>query len=165
MITLRAVEPEDADFMYESENDVDAWRYSDYIAPLSREMLRQYAFTYEADPFASGQLRLVIDKDGNAVGLADLFEISPRHQRAESGIYIVPSMRSNGVGSEALKLLCEYSASRLGLHLLTAKIAIGNEAAAHAFANAGFSITGIIPGWLKTGNVYSDINILSKILN
>ena len=57
---LRALEPSDADFMYEVENDAQAWRYSDTIAPLSRKILRDYALTYDADPFTAGQLRLII---------------------------------------------------------------------------------------------------------
>ena len=36
MIRLRALEPEDADMMYECESDPVAWRYSDYLAPMSR---------------------------------------------------------------------------------------------------------------------------------
>ena len=42
-LILRAVEPIDADFMFEVENDPLAWRYSDTVAPLSRRQLRDYA--------------------------------------------------------------------------------------------------------------------------
>ena len=59
-LRLRALEPEDAEMMYEAESDPAAWRYSDYLAPMSREMLREYALTYDADPLRSGQLRLII---------------------------------------------------------------------------------------------------------
>ncbi|MDE5849776.1 MAG: GNAT family N-acetyltransferase, partial [Muribaculaceae bacterium] len=57
-LRLRALEPEDADMMYDAESDEAAWRYSDYLAPMSLELLREYALTYDADPFRSGQLRL-----------------------------------------------------------------------------------------------------------
>ena len=102
MIHLRALEPDDTDFMYAAEQDCAAWQYSDYLAPLSKEQLRQYAFTYDADPFRSGQLRLIIEKDGRAIGMADLFEISPRHLRAETGIYLLPQERGAGNGSLSL---------------------------------------------------------------
>lgn len=32
-LNIRALEPGDADFMYEVENDSSAWRYSDTVAP------------------------------------------------------------------------------------------------------------------------------------
>lgn len=81
-LRLRALEPEDADMMYEAENDEAAWKYSDYLAPLSRELLHHYALTYDAEPFRSGQLRLIIEKDETPIGILDLMDISARHLRA-----------------------------------------------------------------------------------
>ena len=85
-LRLRALEPEDAEMMYAAESDEAAWLYSDYLAPLSLEMLRQYALSYDADPMRSGQLRLIIEVDGRAAGILDIFDISPRHLRADTGI-------------------------------------------------------------------------------
>ena len=75
-LNIRALEPGDADFMYEVENDSSAWRYSDTVAPLSRRILRDYALNYDADPFSAGQIRLIVTEEGNntPVGIVDLYE-------------------------------------------------------------------------------------------
>ena len=163
-ITIRALEPEDADFMYEVESDEEAWRYSDYIAPMSREILRQYALTYDADPFRSGQLRLVIELDGIPAGLLDLFDISPRHLRADCGIYVLLACRRRGVAVEALRLLKDYCRTRLGLHQLTATVADSNEPALKTFEKAGFKVTGKRPDWIRNADSYESVCLLSSIL-
>lgn len=164
MITLRAIEPEDVEIMYEVESDESAWKYSDYLAPLSREILRAYAITYDADPFRSGQLRLVIDISGTPIGIADLYDISPRHLRADSGIYILPEFRKKGLAAEALECLKEYAKIRLGLHQLTATISENNTNAIRAYKKAGFSQTGTRPDWLRNSDSYENVMLYTAIL-
>ena len=163
-IKLRALEPEDAVMMFEAEDDEAAWRYSDYLAPMSLEMLRQYALTYDADPIRSGQLRLVIEVNAKAAGLLDIFDICPRHLRADSGIYLLPAYRGKGLGVRALELVKVYCRNRLGLHQLSASVARHNISALNCYKKAGFKVTGIRPDWLRTPNGYEDIVISSCIL-
>lgn len=171
-ISLRALEPEDADFMYEAESDPFAWEYSDYLAPLSREQLRQYALTYDADPFSAGQLRLVIEAAGAAVlsevknpaGIIDLFDISPRHLRADTGIYILPEFRGKGIGAEALRLTADFARRRLALHQLTATVADTNPAALACYRKAGFTLTATHPDWLRTHTGFIPAHRLHLIL-
>lgn len=162
-IKLRALEPEDADFMYEAESDTDAWKYSDYVAPLSREMLRQYALTYDADPLRSGQLRLIIENAGIPIGIADIFDISTRHLRAETGIYILPTHRGNGYATKALLKLADMCRIRLGLHQLTAIVSDNNPSATKAYLKAGFITVGHLPDRLRLTNSYESALYLSII--
>ena len=164
-LKLRALEPDDAEMMYEAESDPEAWRYSDYLAPISLRMLRDYALTYDADPFHSGQLRLIVEVDGTPAGILDLFDISARHLRADTGIYILPAFRRKGVGTRALELAKDYCRERLGLHQLTASVASGNAEALLCYGKAGFSVTGSRPEWLRTPDGFDDILLLSAILS
>ena len=41
-IYLRALEPEDLDFVYEIENDTSLWALSDTQTPYSRFLIKQY---------------------------------------------------------------------------------------------------------------------------
>lgn len=163
-IKLRAVEPSDADFMYEAENDPDAWRYSDYLAPLSKEILHQYALTYDADPLRAGQLRMIIDLRGKAIGIVDLFDISAKHLRGDTGIYILPDYRSKRYAREALLKLEEYARVRLGLHQLTASIAKTNHVAVRTYENAGYVLTGIRKDWLRKSDGFEDVLLYSIII-
>lgn len=163
-LTLRALEPEDADFMYEAELDPSAWEYSDYLAPLSREQLRQYALTYDANPFTAGQLRLIAVSDDTPVGIVDLFDISPRHLRAETGIFILPSLRGKGIGAEILRQTIKYARNRLALHQLTATIADSNQAALKCYEKAGFRVIATHPDWLRTHSGFVHAHKLHIIL-
>ena len=149
---LRALEPSDADFMYEVENDAQAWRYSDTIAPLSRKILRDYALTYDADPFTAGQLRLIITEEGSnqPVGIIDLYEVSQRHQRAFIGIYICKDYRRKGYADETLQLIEDYAHNTLHLHQLGAKVEEGHMKAEKLFTNRGYEMKGNLEDWLSS---------------
>lgn len=163
-ISIRAVEPEDALSMFEAESDPSAWKYSDYLAPLSMEMLRQYALTYDADPFRACQLRLIIDADGTPAGILDLFDISARHLRADTGIYVFPQFRGKGIATEAIRELMRYCRDRLGLHQLVATISERNEDALRCYIKAGFSQSGTRPDWIRTADGYETVVNLFTIL-
>ena len=164
---LRALEPGDADFMYEVENDAQAWRYSDTIAPLSRRILRDYALTYDADPFTAGQLRLIITEEGNKnpVGIVDLYEVSQRHQRAFIGIYICKDYRDKGYADETINLIEDYAHNNLHLHQLGAKVEDSHLKAEKLFTNRGYELQGHLREWLSTpdGN-FADLKIYTKKL-
>lgn len=149
-ITLRAVEPSDADFMYEVENDTEAWVYSDTVAPLSRRILREYALNYEADPFSARQLRMIAtDPEGQQIGITDLYEISPLHRNAFVGFYILPQFRRKGLGVDLLNMLADYASGFLGIKMLGARIPESNIPSVEVFRKAGFTKSGCLPDWLS----------------
>lgn len=164
---LRALEPSDADFMYEVENDAQAWRYSDTIAPLSRKILRDYALNYDADPFTAGQLRLIITEEGsnNPVGIVDLYEVSQRHQRAFIGIYICKDYRGKGYADETIQLIEEYAHNTLHLHQLGAKVEENHKTAENLFLNRDYKLQGNLEDWLSTPDgKFVGMKIFSKKL-
>lgn len=165
---LRALEPSDADFMYEVENDAQAWRYSDTIAPLSRKILRDYALTYDADPFTAGQLRLIITEEGSniPVGIVDLYEVSQRHQRAFIGIYICKDHRGKGYAEETIELIEDYAHNSLHLHQLGVKVEEGYTLGEKLFESRGYQLKGTLEDWLSTPDgKYVGMKIYSKKLN
>ena len=164
---LRALEPDDADFMYEVENDAQAWKYSDTIAPLSRKILREYAETYDADPFSAGQLRLIITEEGKdkPVGIIDLYDVSHRHQRAFIGIYICKEYRGKGYAEETLELIEDYAHNNLHLHQLGAKVVDGQTASEELFKRRGFELKGVLDEWLsQPDGVFSAMKLYTKKL-
>ena len=165
---LRALEPADADFMYEVENDASAWRYSDTIAPLSRKILRDYALTYDADPFTAGQLRLIITEEvsNTPVGIIDLYEVSQRHQRAFIGIYICKEFRGKGYAKEAIELIEDYAHNNLHLHQLGAKVEDGHANAEKLFLDRGYKLKGNLEEWLSTPDgKFAGMKIYTKKLH
>ncbi|MCH5222420.1 MAG: GNAT family N-acetyltransferase [Muribaculaceae bacterium] len=164
---LRALEPGDADFMYEVENDEQAWRYSDTIAPLSRRILRDYALNYDADPFTAGQLRLIITEkvNKNPVGIIDLYDVSQRHQRAYIGIYICKDYRGKGYAGETLDLIEDYAHNTLHLHQLGAKVEASHAKAEKLFSGRNYELQGELKDWLSTPDgKFAGMKIFTKKL-
>ena len=59
-ITLRVAEPYDADTIFRWENDMEIWRVSDTIVPLSKHQIEQFLLNNN-DLMSEKQLRMMID--------------------------------------------------------------------------------------------------------
>ena len=88
-ITLRALEPEDIDLLYEWENSEEIWTVSHTIAPFSKHILALYLRNSDKDLYESKQLRMMMaTKNGQTVGAIDLFDFDPFHARIGIGILV-----------------------------------------------------------------------------
>lgn len=158
-IYLRALEPEDLEFVFAVENDESIWEFSNTQTPYSRFLIRQYLENAHQDIYEAKQLRLAICKNDTfeAVGLIDLFEYDPRNNRAGIGVVIKnEGNRNKGIGSQALELLIQYSFRQLNLKQLFANINPENEASIALFTNFGFEKIGIKKQWNLIDGVYKD---------
>lgn len=165
-IYLRALEPEDLDFIYKLENNEAIWEVSNTQTPYSRFLIRQYLENAHQDIYEAKQLRLAICKKGlfDAIGLIDIFDFDPVNQRAGVGIIISDeSERRKGVGSEALDLLIHYAFRQLQLHQLYANIDEENIASVTLFTNFGFVLAGVKKEWNRKNNVYTDETLYQLI--
>ncbi|MBD3723659.1 MAG: GNAT family N-acetyltransferase [Flavobacteriaceae bacterium] len=166
-IYLRALEPEDLEFIYLIENDESIWEVSHTQTPYSKFLIRQYLENAHQDIYEAKQLRLAIcEKDAfQAIGLIDLFDYDPQNSRAGIGILIhTESYKNKGIGTEALDLLIKYSFSNLQLHQLYANISTDNEASLQLFTKFGFQKIGVKKQWNKINNQYKD-EILFQLIN
>ena len=158
-IFLRALEPEDLEFIYAIENDENIWEISNTITPYSRFLIRQYLENAQQDIFEAKQLRLAICKkdNQNPIGLIDLFDFDPKNSRAGVGIIIQnDDNRKNGFGKEALELVINFSFSQLQLHQLYANIQTENEASIKLFSTFGFQKIGVKRDWTLSKGKYLD---------
>ncbi|MBD3582723.1 GNAT family N-acetyltransferase [Flavobacterium selenitireducens] len=158
-VFLRALEPEDLDFVFAIENDESIWNVSNTQTPYSRFLIRQYLENAQQDIYEAKQLRLAIARQGSGktIGLIDLFDYDPRNHRAGIGIVIKDKLnRDKGYGGEALELLIRYSFSHLGLHQLYANIATDNVRSVALFTKFGFVLSGVKKGWNRVGGKYED---------
>lgn len=175
-VRLRALEPEDVDRLYIWENDRDMWPFGGTSAPLSRHQLWEYATDYDANPFAAGQLRLIIElatAPDNAIpqssqssqssqnsqnsqsspipcGIIDLYDIDPVNSRAMVGIMVAPQWRSRGIATRALELVGEYCRDILGLATIASEVASDNLPSIRLFGGkAGYRQVGERPSWYR----------------
>ena len=157
-IYLRALEPEDLDFLYEIENNESIWEVSNTQTPYSKWVLKQYLENAHQDIYEAKQLRLVIvlSETNEKIGLIDLFDFDAKNSRAGIGIIISENFRNQGIGKETLELISNYAFVHLNLHQLFANITTNNEASLQLFSNFGFQKIGIKKDWNKINGTLVD---------
>ncbi len=165
-ISLRPLEPEDIDLLYQWENAIEIWQVSNTKTPYSKHILAQYLAESAKDIYSTKQLRLIIENQGKkAVGAVDIFDFEPYHLRAGVGILIhKTSERQKGYAIDALAALAEYSLEILGLKQLYANIAADNEISIRLFEKSGYQLVGTKKDWLKGRDGWKDELLYQKIL-
>lgn len=163
-ITLRAVEPSDVDRLYIWENDRSLWPHGNTRAPLSRFQLSEYATGYNADPYAAGQLRLMICCGEEVCGTVDIYDFDPISGRAGIGIFVASAFRGRGIGSEAIKEMAAYCRDTLHMHQLWCTVIADNTPSLGLFRKSGFRIAGRLRSWVRAGGIYRDAFIMQLML-
>lgn len=157
-IYLRALEPEDLEFIHAVENDESVWEISNTETPYSRFLIKQYLEESHKDIYQVKQLRLVISNyDDEPLGMIDVFDFDFKNKRAGIGILIRDAeKRNNGFGREALHLLTNYCFTHLNLHQLYCNISEENDASIKLFTNQGFKKIGLKKDWNLVNGTYKN---------
>jgi diamine N-acetyltransferase len=161
-LKLRALEPEDLDQLVRWEADhVDAGLR---VAPYSRAVLKRYLDESHRDFWEAEQVRFVLSAaDGRALGLFDVFNAQPVHQRAEVALLIDPGFRGQGFGRQGLKLVEDWAFGRAGLRSLYAEVFSDNDPAQHVFAASGYERSGVLKAWYRVGREFRDVQLFQKL--
>ncbi|MDX1774818.1 GNAT family protein [Oceanihabitans sediminis] len=148
-IYLRALEPEDLQFIHTIENDESIWEISNTQTPYSKYLIKQYLEHAHKDIYEVKQLRLVISSyDDEALGMIDIFDFDFKNRRAGIGILVKEEAnRQKGFGKEALSLLINYCFMHLDLHQLYCNISEDNKASIQLFTGQGFKEIGLKKDW------------------
>ncbi|WP_147677536.1 GNAT family N-acetyltransferase [Algibacter pacificus] len=166
-IYLRALEPEDLEFIHAIENDEAVWEISNTQTPYSRFLIKQYLEEAHRDIYDVKQLRLVISNyQKEAIGLIDLFDFDFKSKRAGIGILVKDEVnRGKGAGKEALSLLINYSFTHLDLHQLYCNISEENIRSLKLFKNQGFKQVGLKKDWNYVNGSYKNEYLFQLINN
>ena len=166
IVKLRAMEPEDLDMLYQIENDSSIWHVGTNNVPYSRYALHDYIAHASGDIYTDKEVRLMIDNENNeTVGIVDLVNFSPQHQRAEIGIVIKKGCRNLGYANAAIRKIISYAHDIVHLHQLYAIIEVSNEISLSLFESLGFSQGIRLKEWTFNGTTYTDAVMMQKFLN
>ena len=165
VISLRALEPDDLDLLFSIENNTRFWEVSNTLAPYSRDLLVRYLKNADQDIYEAKQLRLVITRksDAGILGLVDLFDFNPQHNRAGIGILILKKHQQKGYATNALETFVKYAFEHLDMHQLYANIPVKNTDSLHLFNKCGFEQIGIQKEWIKVNGKFQDVCLLQLI--
>ena len=162
---LRALESADVDLLYIWENDVEVWRVSGTMAPLSYERIARFVQEQDYDLNTTHQMRLMVEVEGRAVGTVDIFDYDPQHQRLGIGVLIYADEdRRRGYARSAIEAIADYARNVLGLRQIWAQIATDNHASISLFESLGFERCGTRRDWLRRGTNYIDLHDYQLLL-
>src|SRR5574344_772934 len=171
-VTLRALEPEDIDYIFRWENDSKVWEWSIAHTPFSRHALTQYILDCsQVDIYTSKQLRLVAEaldtssQSKQAVGCIDLYDFDPFHRRANMGILIDCRCRHHGYGAAMLSEFLDFCHHNLQLHQLYCEIAETNTDCLQLFEHHGFERQGMLRDWIFSHDSWTNAVMLSRLLD
>ena len=156
-ISLRALEPEDIDFLFLTENNELFWEVSSTQVPFSKYLLKQYINNAHKDIYEAKQYRFIICNTENVpVGMIDLFDFNPQHNRVGIGILLLPQYENKGYATETLELVIDYAFQYLNIHQLYANITSENKKSIALFEKLNFKLVGTKKDWIYTNKQYKD---------
>ena len=157
-LTLRALELEDLNFLFQIENNESFWEVSHTQAPFSKYILKRYIENGHLDIFETKQMRFLIEEKSTnkQIGMIDLFDFNPQHQRAGIGLLIHPKFQQKGFASEALSMLINYCFSHLNLHQLYVNITTDNIKSISLFEKHDFIKVGIKKDWILSEGTFKN---------
>ncbi len=164
IIKLRALEPEDLEYLYEWENISNLWITGNTRTPISRFQLKEYIAQQSFNIFDLGYLRLIITlkEDDTPIGTVDLFDFDSFHSRVALGLFVTKEHQGKGYAKRTLKLVEQYVFDFLKLHQLYVDIAESNIGSRQLFEK-DYEKNAILKDWLKTNNGYENVICYQKI--
>jgi RimJ/RimL family protein N-acetyltransferase len=154
-IKLRIIEPDDWDLLLRIEHSPDSRNYTTLQMPSEEELKDFLNSTH--DFFIHGQIRYVIESDGEGVGFLDFSDASIDYRFASIGIYILPEFRERHLALDAI-FQSLTRAKNYGIEKLLAFVEPVNMASINLFLKAGFRYSESI----NTYQVYS-YNLIEDI--
>ncbi|PID90817.1 MAG: hypothetical protein CSA97_00940 [Bacteroidetes bacterium] len=163
-IALRALEPEDLEYLYTYENAPERYREGTVVYPVSRYQLRAFVENGGGD---GEQLRLIGYRPGDdsQVGCLDFFRMDRVQRTGYLGIGIFPPyLRGKGYGCTLLQAGLNYGFGVLGLRAIAVEVMARNTVALALFEGEGFERVGLLPQWFRTpdGSLHDVVVLLRR---
>jgi RimJ/RimL family protein N-acetyltransferase len=159
-VRLTPLERRHLDKTLEWANDPELMRLLNRAHTVSREEHEQW---FDALQNREDCCYFAIENvDGAHLGNVWLWDIDPRHRRAELRIVMGLDEAGKGAGTEAISRLCDHAFERLNLHKVYAYVLAINPRARRSFEKAGFVLEGTLREDRWTGNCFTDVDLLAK---
>jgi aminoglycoside 6'-N-acetyltransferase len=104
--------------------------------------LPEDGFPWSDDPDST---RLAIEVDGAVAGMVQYSEeTEPKYRHAGIDVFLDPTLRGRGIGTEAVRRVVRILFEERGHHRLTIDPAAANAAAIRAYEKVGFRRVGVL---------------------
>ena len=147
LVGLRAQRRDDVEVLFELATDAEHQALAE-MRPFRPVSLAARLAEYdkrqsEPDPTSAFfSIQRLDDKEGTAVGSVGLWMIDTHHRTAHVGISLLPSARGQGLGRDAIEVICRFgfeirALERLSLETLEINTAMRATATACGFVEEG----------------------------
>lgn len=160
-ICLRAMEESDADFFYETLQDMDIQKNeSDIRVPMSHKACEDFAMEQASKGNDNVSPFLIIeDKDKNRVGMASPSIEDSRVGVFTSGIFIKPEFQRKGYAKEAILMILNFYFNQLRCQKFNASVYSYNEPSNRLCQKIGLVVEG-----RRRNTVFTDGKFYDEIL-
>jgi RimJ/RimL family protein N-acetyltransferase len=154
-VTLRPVQADDLDAIYEIFADLDTWelRTPQPPAPFTMAAFRQWYCRILED---RDEIEFAITVQDRLVGRCTLLHVDPLARNAELGIALGAGERGHGYGTDAVRALVDFGFERRNLHRIFLQVLASNIPAVAAYRAAGFVEEGRMREHLWLRGSYAD---------
>ncbi len=163
LVTLRAIEKEDLEFMRDMLNDPEIENLVvGWSLPISRY---EQNIWYEKNINDKINLRLIIEtpRDG-AVGMATLVNIDWKNRHATHGIKIARrEFRTRGVGTDTVMTIMKYAFDELQLNRLDGSWFEDNLGSQKLYTKCGWKVEGKRRQYVYKDGAYRDLVIVGVL--
>ncbi|WP_064435735.1 GNAT family N-acetyltransferase [Pseudoalteromonas neustonica] len=157
LVTLRSIERTDADFLLELVNspELEYWVVGSSV-PISTIQQEKWI-----DNIGNSHtdIRLIVEnKEGVAVGFANLVQIDPINRTAVHGVKFAKEFRGCGYAKDTVIAIMEYAFNTLNLNRLESTILEYNDSSIGLYTKAcGWSVEGIKKSAVYKNGVYNNL--------
>jgi RimJ/RimL family protein N-acetyltransferase len=164
-LCLRKISKDDTEFVFNSLNNKELITYL-ALGPLetyehSKRLIKGYLRYWNS----SLQYNYIIELQKGGVkvkiGSISLWNVNWQHQRAQIGIWLIPSFWNKGLGEKSLNLLKNIAFNHLKINRLEAYIAIENKKSIYLFERCGFIEEGRLREYLRFHGSFHDAVIMT----
>jgi ribosomal-protein-alanine N-acetyltransferase len=160
-LTLRPISEHDAEGLHEAYGDADTMRHWDLLpsrdVPHTAERIRM---STEADPRWHG-MWAIETRAGRFAGAINYHGHNEDHRRVALGWIVVPSLRRQGLMTDAAPPVISHCFTQLNAHRIEARIEPDNVASRQLAAKLGFTEEGVLRDWLCVAGEFRSVLMYS----
>lgn len=158
-LTLRPVEPNDRQKVFEGFSHPEVTRYFDITYATFEATAEQMDWYQTNREKGIGYAWVVCNESGTFMGVFSIYRIDFTHKRCELGYWLFPEFWGKGYASEGLKPILNFAFTTLNLHRIAAEIEPENTDSSKLLARMGFEREAVLRDYEFKNGKYNNLEI------
>ncbi|MBQ8160434.1 MAG: GNAT family N-acetyltransferase [Clostridia bacterium] len=164
-IRLRAFEPGDLPEQHAMVNDEETALAMTRGMPYPSSMEDERQWLSQQSSYTHGEYQFAIESrlTGDLIGRCGVTRLDWKNRVGEMAIMVGKAYQGQGLGTEAMQLLCSFCFRQLNLHRLKMSVLKTNAAAIRCYEKCGFQEEGILREEVFRNGRYVDVVLMGRL--